>query len=184
MCRARKHHLWGVLVLGAPFQECKPPNMSLAPLQKHPSWVFLCSTPLTEHENTQHWCFCAWRPCSFTFFICVFSATSMYMYTFNLSLWKHACELPCNAVCIVSIFFCSIYANLSIQQHVGGGKIPFSDWQFPFWDEFDHFWGGEPKVLKKIYIPRVIFNIPSPPWFAKRLALSHVRQIKTKQPLM
>jgi len=48
---------------------------------------------------------------------------------------------------------------------VGGEKIPFSDWQFPFWDEFDHFWGGgEPKVLKKIYIPRVIFNIPSPPW--------------------
>ena len=86
--RARKHHLWGVLVLGAPFpnRECKPPNMSSAPLRKHPSWAFLCSTPLTEHENTQRWCFCARRPRSFTFFICVFSATSMYVYIFNLSL--------------------------------------------------------------------------------------------------
>jgi len=81
--QAQKHYLWGVL--GAPFRECKPPNMSSVPLQKHPSWVSLCSTPLTEHENTQCWCFCARRPRSFTFFICVFSATSMYI-IFNLSL--------------------------------------------------------------------------------------------------
>ena len=47
-------------------------------------------------------------------------------------------------------------------------KCPIWDWQFPFLDEFDRFWGvggggGKAKSLKKIYIPRVIFNIPSPP---------------------
>ena len=44
-------------------------------------------------------------------------------------------------------------------------KIPFWEWQFPFWDKSDHFrrGGGKAKCLKKIYIPRAIFNIPGPP---------------------